>query len=1056
MRIAKLVLVSILLLAWICGCSEERQSPLEVVSKTSRTSAPDGSITGTLELPDNSQFDPEDVKIMVGEEEITAYATGDFFVPVPDVPQMIVALTPDDRILFFGVIDPRGEQTTLGPESTAIELTFLTCMLYALPANLHYEAIDMVAEKRAVQDFGAALKREFRGNPSASLAEILPEVQSELEAAVSAVNDELVSYMNQFVAPPLEISPTERQSGCEVTRSSQDPEGQINIKNYYRRYVYAISHKPGANEALVSEFVGMGKTATNFSTIEQFFSGNIDPVPAQESMELPLTAQRDEFQIDVVGPTLKPSDGQLQWREEQFISSGATVGMLYIIPLIKHIAGSSLEPESEIVFSTANVYLLFGLEIYDLINNNSDLREAYEGHQMIRMVWHTAKLLQGSSTFQTVVRAQFGRSAEGGLFDKAFPVFKVFDVAAELVNAGVATVQWGNVERLVTFDAIEAEPLVIITEPSDDLSTEDRVIHVRGEIQNFEAEQGIMVVNGMEQIIPIENSRFDIGAILVRGDNLIKVTVGGISSEIKVRNTAPRTTLFVALTWKENESDVDLYVTEPDGQTAWFGIYGAGQEPPFETTNGGELDMNNVEGFGPESYSISLADGDKILPGDYTINVHYYGSHGYTGPVHYSVLILKNELFYDRVDGIITLASRDSALPDDSGKDDSWDHIADIELIRGEPDLIVRSVAVDGESAIGEPVRYTVIVENIDGGTARNIIVKTYVGTASYDLSNEIDQYIIPELRPGDAYTRTLDFVPARYLEQYIIAEVDSDDRIRESREDNNLNSVRLQFHDYERAGMVFIPAGEFEMGDHHGEGDGDEWPIHTIYLDAFYIDKYEVTNAQYARFLNEYGSNTDAVGHELLDIDNTYCLIEKVGDTYDPELGYENHPVIEVTWYGAAAYAQFYGKQLPTEAQWEKAARGGLEGNMYPWGDSINHSSANYSGTGGRDAWDSTSRVGSFAPNGYNLYDMAGNVWEWCADVYDLGYYRTSSKNNPMGPGVTITFRNDDFVDTNDFHAIRGGGWDHEPHDLRVANRGGYNPHFTNYYFGFRCVSQD
>ena len=254
---------------------------------------------------------------------------------------------------------------------------------------------------------------------------------------------------------------------------------------------------------------------------------------------------------------------------------------------------------------------------------------------------------------------------------------------------------------------------------------------------------------------------------------------------------------------------------------------------------------------------------------------------------------------------------------------------------------------------------------------------------------------------------------------------------------------------------MVLIPAGEFSMGDHHDAGYSDEKPVHTVYLDAFYIDKYEVTNAQYATFLNDYGKNEDAKGHELLDIDDPDCLIEKVGDTYQPKAGYEEHPVIEVSWYGAGAYAQFYGKRLPTEAQWEKAARGGLVGKMYPNGDTITHDDANYSGTGGRDIWERTAPVGSFPPNGYGLYDMAGNVWEWCADEYSPTYYSISPRENPLGPGTPVFFVNDDFTDVTTWRVLRGGSWLSDPRYLRCAYRGDLGPTGTHLSLGFRC-SQD
>ncbi|MCD6507419.1 SUMF1/EgtB/PvdO family nonheme iron enzyme [Candidatus Poribacteria bacterium] len=242
-------------------------------------------------------------------------------------------------------------------------------------------------------------------------------------------------------------------------------------------------------------------------------------------------------------------------------------------------------------------------------------------------------------------------------------------------------------------------------------------------------------------------------------------------------------------------------------------------------------------------------------------------------------------------------------------------------------------------------------------------------------------------------------------------------------------------------APMVLIPAGEFEMGDPFNEGDSDERPVHTVYLDAFYIDKYEVTNELYTRFLNDIGRNEDDEGHQLLDINDSGCLIEFVGGQYRPKSGYENHPVIKVSWWGAVAYAEWAGKRLPTEAEWEKAARGGLVGKRYPWGDEISHDMTNYWGTGGRDRWDETSPVGSFPPNGYGLYDMAGNVWEWCADWYDENYYSRSPRRNPKGP------------DSGEYRVVRGGSWNNDPEWLRVAYRSRYHPRTAYILLGFRCA---
>jgi len=227
---------------------------------------------------------------------------------------------------------------------------------------------------------------------------------------------------------------------------------------------------------------------------------------------------------------------------------------------------------------------------------------------------------------------------------------------------------------------------------------------------------------------------------------------------------------------------------------------------------------------------------------------------------------------------------------------------------------------------------------------------------------------------------------------------------------------------------MALIPAGSFEMGDSKNEPEG--WmkrsrPVHRVELDAFYMDVREVTVGQFREFVNQSGYSY-----------NRWNDVAKysAGDEY---------PMVYVNWNDATAYASWAGKRLPTEAEWEYAARGGLVGKRYPWGDEINHDDANWGNTvSGKDKWRYCSPVGSFEANGYGLYDMAGNVWEWCQDWYGSDYYNNSPTKNPPGP------------DTGSKRVLRGGSWDSSTFNLRVANRLNYFPTYRYLDYGFRCVS--
>ena len=244
--------------------------------------------------------------------------------------------------------------------------------------------------------------------------------------------------------------------------------------------------------------------------------------------------------------------------------------------------------------------------------------------------------------------------------------------------------------------------------------------------------------------------------------------------------------------------------------------------------------------------------------------------------------------------------------------------------------------------------------------------------------------------------------------------------------------------------GMVLIPAGEFRMGSNERD---DEKPIHSVYVDAFYMDKYEVTNAEYAEFLNAKGKHT----HGSITWYNTgqgISRIEYVSGEYRAKTGYANHPVVHVSWYGAMAYAEWKGKRLPTEAEWEKAARGNLSGLKYPWGNTIDSSKANYN-----NHIKDTTAVGKYTANGYGLFDMAGNVWEWCLDEYNAGFYATSPARNPLSGANNIQWILENYTGVKSNRVLRGGSAYWDATFVRAASRASNTPSSMSAHYGLRCV---
>lgn len=263
----------------------------------------------------------------------------------------------------------------------------------------------------------------------------------------------------------------------------------------------------------------------------------------------------------------------------------------------------------------------------------------------------------------------------------------------------------------------------------------------------------------------------------------------------------------------------------------------------------------------------------------------------------------------------------------------------------------------------------------------------------------------------------------------------------------------------------MLVPEGGFQMGDNFREGSLDELPVHTVTLDAFYIGKFEVTNEQFAEFLNDRGvhSRSDTSWIDLRSWSPSDRIwVNPYGVIYTVVDGYEDHPVTEVSWFGASEYAVWLSEKtgksyrLPTDAEWEKAARGDSLINAelghqrrYPWGDEIDGSYADYHASGVPRINDTTpvgyydgSIYGDFqtsdSASPYGVYDMANKITEWVSDWFDEGYYSRSPTANPTGPA------------TGSGRVKRGGGG--FSNSLRSANRNWNEPNGRS---RFRCVRE-
>lgn len=241
---------------------------------------------------------------------------------------------------------------------------------------------------------------------------------------------------------------------------------------------------------------------------------------------------------------------------------------------------------------------------------------------------------------------------------------------------------------------------------------------------------------------------------------------------------------------------------------------------------------------------------------------------------------------------------------------------------------------------------------------------------------------------------------------------------------------------------MTLIPAGQFLMGSN--EGDSDEKPVHPVYVEAFYMDIYEVTNAEYKKFVD---ANPQWEKNHIPPTYHDGDYLKSWNDNNYPS-GKGNYPVVHVSWYAAVAYAEWVGKRLPTEAEWERAARGRPIGKQYPWDNSINPNKAKY-----RHHIGKVTPVGTYPTlSDYGLYDMTGNVREWCLDEYNSEFYADSPVLNPISGADSVLEIVNNFTNLIYDRVLRGGSYS-DVWKARIANRTRFSPTNTSLDVGFRCV---
>jgi formylglycine-generating enzyme len=265
-----------------------------------------------------------------------------------------------------------------------------------------------------------------------------------------------------------------------------------------------------------------------------------------------------------------------------------------------------------------------------------------------------------------------------------------------------------------------------------------------------------------------------------------------------------------------------------------------------------------------------------------------------------------------------------------------------------------------------------------------------------------------------------------------------------------------LKTHDEPGITFVSIPGGTFKMGDSQGEGSSDELPVHLVSVNGFKMSIFEITNKQYCAYLNAAketgditatvlsvtGARGDSSGQEYINLSGNFdaynkCWITYSNNTFSVISARENWPVDYVTWYGAKAFALYYGLDLPTEAEWEYACRGGRQYRYGTDDGTLNTKKANYLDNGIVHPVD----VGMYLQNPFGLYDMSGNVYEWCHDWYEQSYYSSSPAADPTGALSGV------------YRVCRGGSWGFSGGDCRSAVRGSALPSYSDGNVGFRVI---